>query len=205
MSCSCQTIHSYANSLLKYREGFTLEELPKNGVYLLFEENEFSHGSNRIVRVGTHKSEGGLGKRLYEHIYKPNKDRSIFRKHIGRCLLDGDPFLEHWNICLTSRAAKLKYGDSIDFKKQQSVEEAVTNYITVKFSFAVIQVETKQKRLKVESSLLATISNCEECLPSMGWLGLKHQNPTIRKGLWNIQGLGGPKLTVDEVDNIFKG
>ena len=26
-------------------------------------------------------------KRLNEHLFTPNKDRSIFRKHVGRCLL----------------------------------------------------------------------------------------------------------------------
>ncbi|MSP93707.1 MAG: hypothetical protein EXR00_00415 [Alphaproteobacteria bacterium] len=38
----------------------------------------------------------------------PNKDRSIFRKHVGRCLLakSGDPLLAQWEIDLTTKASR---------------------------------------------------------------------------------------------------
>lgn len=203
MSDSCRQLHSWANSLQVFRHGFSYDDLPKNGLYILFEAGEKSHSTNRIVRVGTHTGNDRLGKRLYEHLYKPNKDRSIFRKHIGRCLLHDDPFLEQWNFDLTTKAAKQKYENMVDFEKQKFIEDEVDKYIFQNFSFAVIKADSKIERLEIESSLLATISSCNECSPSAHWLGLKHQNPVIRRGLWNIQGLNGPTLSIDEVNKLM--
>ena len=162
MSNTCQLIHSWANSLQIFKYGFSYDDLPKNGVYILFEKGEKSHNTNRIVRIGTHTGNDRLGKRLYEHLYKPNKDRSIFRKHIGRCLLHDNPFLKEWNFDLTTKAAKQKYKNIVNLDKQKSIEAEVDKYISQKFSIAVIEVDSKFQRLEIESALLATISNCNE-------------------------------------------
>jgi len=57
-----------------------------------------AHSTDRIVRIGTHTGNNKLWFRLKEHLIE-NKDRSIFRKNIGRALLnkDNDCFIEHWN------------------------------------------------------------------------------------------------------------
>lgn len=77
----------------------------KNGVYILFEKNEFGHNGDRIVRIGSHTGNDNLVKRLEEHFLKENKDRSIFRKNIGRALLNknSDSYLDIWDIDLTSK------------------------------------------------------------------------------------------------------
>jgi len=83
---------------------FGQDGFPSDGLYVLFEEGERGHGTDRIVRIGTHRGDGRLPLRLEEHFLKENKDRSIFRKNIGRALLarDGDEFLGQWEIDLTS-------------------------------------------------------------------------------------------------------
>ena len=64
------------------------KKIYKNGVYILFEKNESGHNGDRIVRIGSHTGNDNLVKRLEEHFLKENKDRSIFRKNIGRALLN---------------------------------------------------------------------------------------------------------------------
>jgi len=158
MSESCHILHAWANRLPRFGHGFLKEELPENGIYLVFEKGESAHGVDRIVRVGTHTGDGNLGKRIYEHLYKPNKDRSIFRKHVGRCLLADDPFLEQWDKDLTSKAKRTKYEHIIDFKKQEATEEKVGRYIAQNHSFVVFEIRNKSTRLATEKSLLSTIT-----------------------------------------------
>jgi len=90
-------------------------------------KGELAHSVDRIVRIGTHTGENQLCSRLFQHFLTENKDRSIFRKNIGRALLnkDKDLFLEKWEIDLTTRDAKKLYSDSIDFEKQKEVESYV--------------------------------------------------------------------------------
>jgi hypothetical protein len=61
-----------------------------NGIYVLFERGEECHDGGRIVRVGTHTGDGQLRSRMLQHFVNENKDRSIFRKNIGRALLNRD-------------------------------------------------------------------------------------------------------------------
>lgn len=81
-----------------------------------YEDGETGHGTNRIVRVGTHRKENQLPGRLEEHYLHENKDRSIFRKNIGRALLnrDHDPFLEYWELDLTSHESKQTNGQLVE-------------------------------------------------------------------------------------------
>lgn len=202
MSDSCEALHHWANTLPRLNASFSEGEIPKNGIYLVFEAGETAHGGDRIVRVGTHTGNNNLAKRLHEHLYKPNKDRSIFRKHIGRCLLADDPFLEQWNFDLTSRANKMKYAHLMDMNRQQEVEASVTEYIGRQLNFVVFPVEEKSQRLELEKALLATINCCAECRPSSNWLGQNHQTAIIREGLWNVQGFGGSPLTVADIRDL---
>ncbi|MCK5284134.1 MAG: hypothetical protein KAJ86_00960 [Alphaproteobacteria bacterium] len=174
MSEACQILHEWANGLQKFSHNSSTEELPKNGIYMVFEKGETAHGTDRIVRVGTHTGQNNLGKRIFEHLYKPKKDRSVFRKHIGRCLLADNPFLEQWNLDSTTKANREKYKNIIDFEKQAETEERVTQYIADNFSFVVFEVDEKAERLRIEEGLLSTITACEKCFPSKSWLGLKH-------------------------------
>jgi len=192
MSKNCQTIHIWFNGMKKHSFPFNEQEIPENGIYILFEKGEFAHSTNRIVRIGTHTGNNQLRSRLFQHFLNENKDRSIFRKNIGRALLnkDKDAFLEQWEIDLTTKDAKNQYSDSIDFDKQKEIEKRVTKFIQDNFSFVVFQVDDKNKRLEIESKIISTVSLCDECKPSEQWLGNFSPKEKIREsGLWLVNEL----------------
>ena len=174
----CHTIHQWFNGMKKHSFPFNEQEIPKNGIYILFEKEEFAHSTNRIVRIGTHTGNNKLRSRLKEHFVNENKDRSIFRKNIGRALLNKDkhPFLKQWEIDLTTKKAKELHSNSIDLTKQKEIEKRVTKYIRDNFSFVVFQIDNKDKRLELESKIISTVSLCDECKPSPNWLGLSSPN-----------------------------
>ena len=111
MSEICNEVHHLFNELERFRFPFDVDKIPSNGIYILFEVGEQAHGIDRIVRIGTHTGNNQLRSRLQQHVVKENKDRSIFRKNIGRALLNRtkDPFMEQWEWDLTTRKAKETY------------------------------------------------------------------------------------------------
>ena len=173
MSKECETIHRLTNQLRRYSFPFTELVIPLNGIYILFQKEEFGHNQDRIVRIGTHTGTDQLRSRLKQHFLTENKDRSIFRKNIGRALLRKrkDPFLKYWEIDLTTRKAKDQYSSQIDFTYQKQIETEVSQYIRDNFSFVIFEVNEKTKRLDLESKIISTISYCKECKPSNNWLG----------------------------------
>jgi len=84
---------------------------------------------------------GNLPGRIREQLYTPNKDRSIFRKHVGRCLLNRnkDPFLAQWEIDLTPTVSRNQDGDRFDRDRLQEVEAEVTRYMVDSFSFTTLR------------------------------------------------------------------
>ncbi len=100
MSRICQQLHQLINLQPIFRFPFDTNNIPRNGIYILFEVGEIGHGTNRIVRIGTHTGVDQLRSRLKQHFIQENKDRSIFRKNIGRAILNQnhDPFLKLWDI-----------------------------------------------------------------------------------------------------------
>ena len=99
-------IHEAFLSLGRFKYPFDQSAIPLNGIYVFFEKGEVSHGHDRIVRVGTHKGDNLLRLRLKEHLVNENKDRSIFRKNIGRALLNRKnniKMLEMWNKDMTPK------------------------------------------------------------------------------------------------------
>ena len=171
----------------------------------VFEKNELAQNGERIVRIGTHKGEDRLVKRLKEHFIKENKDRSIFRKNIGRAILskNNDLFLEQWNWDLTTKIKKDKYSSLLDFDKQKLIEKDVSKYIKNNFSFVVFEVKTKTDRLNFESKLISSVSLCKDCKPSKHWLGQSSPIKKIQKsGLWLVQGLYKIPLNRDEFEKI---
>lgn len=207
MSKNCNAIHQWVSRMKKHHFPFNKDEIPKNGIYILFEKEEFGHSTDRIVRIGTHTGDKQLCSRLYQHFVKENKDRSIFRKNIGRALLNKnkDPFLKQWEIDLTTKNAKKIYSNSIDFVKQKKVEKMVTKYIQNNFSFVVFQVDNKGSRLKIESRIISTISLCDEYKPSENWLGLFSPKEKIRRsGLWLVNELWKTPLSDNDMIELQK-
>src|SRR6266480_2659848 len=123
---ACELLHEWANCLPMFRFPFDTSGIPLNGIYILFEKGEVAHGTKRIVRVGTHTGENQLRSRLRQHFLIENKDRSIFRKNIGRALLnrDRDPFLPFWELDLTTAMMKERHV-GIDLNRQRIVERTV--------------------------------------------------------------------------------
>ena len=132
---------------------------------------------------------------------KENKDRSIFRKNIGRALLKkaNDPFLKWWDLDLTTREAKRRYAREIDSAKQGRVEAQVTRYIQKNFSFVLFRVDDKATRLDLESKMISTVSLCKECVPSGRWVGLHSPIAKIQtSGLWNVNELHKTPLAEED-------
>jgi hypothetical protein len=187
MSELCGELHRICRELPRHEFRFEPSKIPKNGIYVLFEKGEEGHGGERIVRIGTHTGVNQLRSRLIQHFLKPNKDRSIFRKNIGRCLLHraSDPFLVEWQMDRTTRMAKTI--QPLDNERMGAVERQVTELLQANFSFATIPVATKEKRIHFESRLISTVSNCKICRPSSAWLGLNSPIERIREsGLWQV-------------------
>jgi len=192
MSKKCAQLHKWFNQPERLRFPFDNEDIPLNGFYIVFEKGERAHGTNRIVRVGSHTGIDQLRPRLQQHFIKENKDRSIFRKNIGRCFLNKakDDFLEQWNRSLTTRENRKKYAHLVDCEKQKKIERKVTKYIQDNFSFVVIEINRKKKRLMLESRIISTVSLCKECSPSKNWFGRFSPVDKIREsGLWLVNHL----------------
>ena len=191
----CARVHEIFNELERHQFPFDQGSIPKNGIYILFEKGERSHGDrDRIVRIGTHTGQNNLPKRLVEHFLRENKDRSVFRKNIGRALLNKwkDSFAEQWEIDLTTRAVKQRYSEKINFERLSEIEKAVSAVIRDTFTFCVFPLDDKQQRLVLEELIIATVNRCDICGPSTAWLGNHSPKDQIRQsGLWLIQGLNG--------------
>ena len=203
----CEALHSWANTLRAFHFPFDETSIPLNGIYILFEKGETAHGTNRIVRVGTHTGDNQLRSRLRQHFLVENKDRSIFRKNIGRALLhrDDDLFLPFWELDLTSRTMKDKHA-GINSNRQRAIELIVSEYIREHFSFAVVRLDEKAERLRIESKMISTVSLCDACTPSAQWLGLSSPIKKIREsGLWIVNELYKEPLSVDDLERLSSG
>jgi hypothetical protein len=190
MTDSCSRLHDIFNKMKRFNFNFQEQEIPKNGVYILFQAGELAHRGDRIVRIGTHTGQDQLPSRLKQHFLKMNKDRSIFRKNIGRAILNqaNDPFLDDWENDLTERAKKDEFSSKIDSEKKDQVEQEVSNYMKENFSFVVFPLETKEERIAMEKKLISEVSNCQECKPSDSWFGKNSPEEKISSsGLWQVQ------------------
>ncbi len=194
MSEACHILHQRLSELPRFCFDGVKKQTLNNGIYIVFEKAMTAHGADRIVHIGTHRSDGGLMRRLDNHLYDKDKDRSIFRKHIGIAILNrnGDPFLIDWEV---------KRGRN-NPARQEEVEQEVNSYITKNLTFTTIPVVGEYERSEIKSTLLSTIIACNNCVPSQ-WLGCHHTNSTIRKsGLWNIQGLNKTPLSPEEAQAL---
>ncbi len=199
----CEKLHHLVMKGKRFDFSAGYSDIPKNGIYVLFEKDEVAHGCDRIVRIGTHTGDGQLKNRIGQHFENENKNRSIFRKNIGRCFLkqDNDPYLDIWELDTTTKAKKDLYAPIIDREFEKKIEKRISEYIQTNFSFILFKVPTKEERLYFEARLIGTVSRCEECKPSDKWLGLYSSKDKIKKsGLWNVMELYSTPLTEEELD-----
>ena len=206
MSKHCESLHKLFNNLPRFYFPFDKTKIPLNGIYILFENGETDHGLDRIVRIGAHTGANQLRSRLTQHYILENKDRSIFRKNIGRAILSkrNDPYLKIWQIDFTTRNKRDEFGRLVNHSYQSQVESEVSKHIQDNFSFCVFEVNEKDKRLELESKLISTVSSCSQCRPSNNWLG--NYSPVekiITSGLWQVNELYGLPFSSDEINNLI--
>ncbi len=225
MSELCKWLHEQLEQLPLIRFPFKLELLPTNGIYFFYEDGEvWGHGGDKpkIVRIGTHR-DGNFRSRISEHFllnesrmnFDKNKpkpsDRSIFRKNIGRALLNKnkDEYLRIWNIDFIKRKNRELYRDERDIEKEKEIEKIITKIIREKFSFRFIMLDSKIERMGskgIESSLIGTVASCKLCKPSANWLGKYSPKREIREsGLWLVQHLKANPINENDKKIILNG
>jgi len=136
------------------------------------------------------------------------KDRSIFRKNIGRALLNraADPYLAVWEMDFTTRHSRETNGSRRDLRKELEVETEVTRILRERFTFRWVEVEGEHLRMGtagLEAAFIGTLAGCSHCIPSPDWLGLSSPKPKIvQSGLWLEQYLQAPPLTEESLDGL---
>jgi len=175
-----------------------VDDIPfDNGIYIVYERGETYRGLPRVVRVGTHTAQGRLRQRLMDHFFREDRNASIFRRNIGKALLNRnhDPYLEIWSL----DTSRLPNRNRDNPRTQAQVERDVSAYMRRNLSFSVIPVEAANERLRLESAIIATLHQAVDFAPSDGWLGHYSPEPEIREsGLWQVLGLDANPLTAEE-------
>lgn len=184
-----------------------INEIPENGIYIIFENGEKFENLDRIVRIGTHTGERQLRSRLNQHFIKENKNISIFRKNIGRCILNKNrsSYLPLWELDTTSRADKEKNLKLLDLDFEKKIEKKISDYIQTNLTFCIFQVNTKEQRLFWESKIISTLAKSQELKPSKNWLGNYSTKDKIKTvGLWQVNELFKSSLTEEEFEELKK-
>lgn len=200
-------LHKLFNCQKRYHFPFSefRKEIPKNGIYIIFENGEKYLQFDRIVRVGTHTGNNQLYSRLNQHYIKENKNRSIFRKNIGRCILNkaNNPYLRIWDLDTTSAEEKKMNGHLVDVDFEKQIERQISKYIQENLSFCVFRIDDKEQRLFWESKIASILAQSRELRPSSGWLGNYSPKEKIRaSGLWQVNGLDGEGLEEKEFEGL---
>jgi hypothetical protein len=207
MTDNCHALHELFNSLRRFRFPFDkdLALIPQNGIYILCEQGEAFDQMDRVVRVGTHTGNDQLQSRLFQHFVDENKDRSIFRKNIGRCFLNKEshPYLKIWELDLTTKEQRKKSAHLIDELLQEQLEKRISRYVRHNMTFSVIEVNNKRERLYLEAKIVSTVSLCEKCKPSANWLGLHSPKARIKEsGLWQVNELYKTPLNASDMKRL---
>jgi len=223
VTSSCEWLHRQLENLPIFKYPFSLEDLPSNGIYFFYEKGEiWGHNGNqpRIVRIGTHK-DNNFRSRINDHYLfnekkmnfnemKPApKDRSIFRKNLGRALLnkENDEYLKIWNIDFTPRSNREVYGHLRDIEKEKKIETEITQMLRNNFSFRFLVLDKQVVRMGstgLESTLIGTIAKCDICRASNNWLGNYSPKDEIRKsGLWLSQHLNSDAINENDGKTIL--
>jgi len=219
MSEKCKWLHEALEELPLIKYPFKLKLLPLSGIYFFYEKGEiWGHGGKklRIVRIGTHRG-NNFRNRISEHFLinerkmdfdksKPKpSDRSIFRKNLGRALLNRnkDPYLKVWEIDFLPRNNRVGCGGLRNIKKEKSIERQITEILRNGFFFRFIILENEDERIGskgLESKLIGTVSGCTRCKPSVSWLGNYSPKKQIRaSGLWLTQHLNTEGITDEDI------
>lgn len=200
-----EALHLLFNDLPRYRWRMINEVPFTNGIYVMFEKGEYYKDRDRIVRVGTHRSSNRLRGRLADHFIKEDSNGSIFRKNIGRVLLNKSSrsYLKTWEIDTRSIINREKYGHLVDENLEKRLEERISQYLRENISFVCFPVSEPFERMRLEEGIIATLNSDPVFSSSDIWIGGSSPISEIRNsGLWNREGLYGTPLTKNEINRI---
>jgi hypothetical protein len=177
-------LHLLARALPRFDHMFQTTDIPRNGIYIMFETGELighpEFEGDRIVRIGTHRVDDRLPRRLRQH-YRWNKRASVLRRHVSSAMSMPDGLLP------------------------KDAEALLSGAIADRFSFACIAVPEKSERMHLERSLIAQLARHPIGSPSPDWSGLRSASPGVRSsGLWNVMSLRGVGLTLAELDRLIE-
>jgi len=201
----CVRLHRLFNDMPRYTRDTIGDIGFDSGVYIVFEDGERYNGMDRVVRVGTHRSDGRLRRRLEDHFNRKNKDGSIFRKNIGKAILNKNcnPYLDVWSLNTSKPEIIANLGNRYNPALQKKVEERVTEYMCEHFSFVCFPVETKTERLRLEEGIISTLNRAVDFTASTEWRGrYSPEHEIVNSGMWLKQGLDGIPLTESEFASI---
>ena len=201
----CGRLHELFNAMPRFRWD-TIDNVRFNsGIYIAFEDGEKYYHLDRIVRVGTHKSEGRLKGRLKDHFLRENKDGSIFRKNIGRAILNKNnhPYLSAWNMNTSKPDIVMQMGNRYDPVFQKKLEQQISSHMRRHFSFVCFPVAAEAERLRLEEGIIATLNSAPDFFSSFEWRGRYSPEWEIaQSGMWLKEGLNGTPLSEDEYAKI---
>jgi hypothetical protein len=164
--------------------------IPQNGIYLLFERGErisvAGTENDRVVRVGTHKVNGGLKRRLRQH-YRGNKNASTFRRDVGSAMLSRSGVSSDIVSAWMGRA-----------RFERSAEQELSEFMDSQFTFSCIAVDPVEQRMRLEQDLIAFFASHAQVPVEDEWLGRWAARPVIRESrLWNLEHVDAEPLTSD--------
>lgn len=177
----------------------------QNGIYIMFEKGESYHGMDRIVRIGTHRGQDRLLERLRDHFVKEDADGSIFRKNIGRVLLQTAlaSYLQVWEIDMHNSENKRNYSYLVNEELETELEAKISRYLRDNITFVCFPVDKEAERLRLEEGIIASLNRHPSFGPSSNWLGLNSPIAEIASsGLWNRHGLQGKPLSDEELERV---
>ena len=190
-------LHRLFERLPRY-EWRDIDTIPfEDGIIIVYERGETYRGYARVVCVGTHAAPGRLKQRLMDHFERENRNASVFRRNIGKALLNRakDPYLDIWSL----DTSRIPNKDREDPRTAARVERDVSAYMRVNLSFSVIPVASVESRQRLKAAIIATLHQAKDFAPSDSWLGHYSPEPEIRgSGLWQVRGLDADPLTADE-------
>jgi len=217
----CKWLHEQLEQLPLVAFPFALESLPQNGTYFVYERGEtWGHGGSvpRIVRIGGHTGQGNFPRRINDHYLADDMamdfgrnsrkpaDASIFRKNIGRVLLDldGDPYLDIWDIDFTYNDKRESSGHRRNIDKEKRLESEITAILRQTTSFRFIVVDDQDERRELEKHMIGTVAQCAVCTPSENWMGRHSPKPKIAGGkLWQERQLTAGPIDLGDQEGIL--
>lgn len=195
----CYRLHRILNKLPRYKWDDINKIVYDSGIYIVFETGERYCNMDRIVRVGSHRSNGRLRGRLKDHFINENNDGSIFRKNIGRAILNKNknPYLIVW------RKNSSRTDANYNAIMQNKVEKHVTKYMREHFSFSCFPVESNTERLRLELGIIASLNKDADFIPSHNWRGkYSSEYEIVNSGMWLKEGLEDSPLTENEYERV---